>query len=48
MKYLAFTLSPAVPRSITGRYKNNIGKKTALQSSSPAVSRNIAGRYKTV
>ena len=37
MKYLAFTLSPAVPRSITGRYKNNIGKKTALQSSSPVL-----------
>ena len=31
MKYLAFTLSPAVPRSI----QNNIGKKAAFQSSSP-------------
>ena len=26
MKYLAFTLSPAVPRSITGRYKTISGK----------------------
>ena len=24
MKYLAFTLSPAVPRSITGRYKTRL------------------------
>ena len=27
MKYLAFTLSPAVPRSITGATKTNIGKR---------------------
>ena len=27
MKYLAFTLSPAVPRSIAGRYKTISGKR---------------------
>ena len=37
MKYLAFTLSPAVPRSITGRYKTIWGKKDAFQSSSPVL-----------